>query len=232
MVDVAGKIKRHPSILNDNQNYQEDLVDASKSFIRTYCRLPAFPDLARGYSRSGLSPSTDISSIGSNSLLIGANGHAAVEVSVTLASCTTGTATATELQAQIRAASPKSFDEISVDYNSDTSGSEYYKVTSGRYGEGSFVRVGFNEDANDVCENLKLSPSYGGVEVLGSWDDEELQWAAAQLVEERYRQLKLGNIPGNTGFTDRDLSPSLRSLLQNRRRLSTRRFPSSIPEMV
>lgn len=221
---VLSRIQANPDIGTANATYVSNVVDMSKRIIAKLCHLPRFPELSQGYAKSNTSAGTDLSALDTNSIYVAANGSGWTDVSLTLANCTTVTATAAELQAQIRAEdNDYGFDEITVAYSeSDTQ----YTVTSGRYGEASSVNFSFDTGFEDVARTLKLSPDYGGTEEVGGKLDEELEDAAVLLAEWIYRRLgvegaKSATVQGGPTISDADIMNHqwLGPLICSRRRL-------------
>lgn len=225
-MSILTRVQTNPEISTDNSAYVSELIARAKEFIRTYCTLPEYPELSQGTSTSAASPSEDITGIDTNELLISVNGSAWQDIDIVLANCDSGANAAAELQAQIRAIGDDSiqlggFDEVTVTFTDSL-----YVFTSGRFGEDSAINLAFNDDAKHVALNLKLTPSYGGVEVVGGAVDDELDNAAVMLTEELYAKaglegLKSGTVPGGISFTEHDLDPRVKSILLKRRRLWT-----------
>ncbi len=178
----------------DHVTFQKADITAMCSYVASSCRLPRYPELLQGYSQSGASPSTDISAIASNEFMIDVNGTGFVSVAITLANCTTGANTATELQTQIRALSNDGLDEVAVAYTT------VYTITSGRYGESSMIRIrSGGESTKHVAQNLKLSPAWAGVEYVGGLDEPALDAAVIELAFAYYAKTGGGGT-GEGGF--------------------------------
>ena len=141
---VLERVQLNPEIGTDDTSYVTELVARAREFVRSYCNLPAFPDLSQGYSKSASGAAEDITGIESGTLWLSANGSPEAGITVNLAACDTGAHTAAELQSVIRAVDNDlyGFDEITV-----TFASTQYTITSGRYGEGSVVCFRFDETA-------------------------------------------------------------------------------------
>lgn len=185
-MSVLSLVQLNPEIGTDDSDYVSRLVDCAKEFVRSYCNLPVFPELAAGYSKSASGGTADISGLATNSFIISVNGSPQAEIALNLANCTTGAATATEMQTKIRAVDSDlyGFDEITVTYSGG-----YHTITSGRYGERSEVLVWFEELNKHVCQALRLSPTYGGTQRRGMAQDDALVQATASLVEQLYRRM-------------------------------------------
>ena len=220
---IGARVQKNPEILVQSPTFVADLVTRAQDFIVDYCNLPLYPALAKGYSKGSIQPTVNLSALSTNKIWISVNGGSFYEVNPTLANCTSGAATAAELQTQIRAVDAYGFDEVTVTYTS-TSGADYFQITSGRYGEGSRIHVDFTEDYKHVPQAMGLGPGYGGTERQGSEVDDQLDTAAVLLVEILYRKVgvegaKSGSVPDGVGFTAHDIDPGLRSMLNVHRRL-------------
>lgn len=197
-------------------------IEAAKDFLTLECRLPVFPDALQGYSQSAASPSTNITALANNELLIDLNGSGLTEIALTLAGLTSGAAIATQIQTQIRAVDldDYGFDEVTVTYTSSV-----YTITSGRYGEDSSVKISFEETNKAVAQNLKLSPAYGGVEKTGSALDSSLERVTARLVEEIVAKRGAEGVydlqVSNIRAIFKDLDPIVLRGIHNRRRMWT-----------
>lgn len=215
------RVQAHPEISTLNSTYVADLLDRAVDTAVALCRLPRYPELSQGYSKSAASgASTDISGASSNELGISVNGSGVHYVNPTLASCTTGAATATELQSVIRAVSTDwGFDEVAV-----TFASAAYTITSGRYGESSKVCLSFQEANKHVAQELALTPLFGGTEVRGMTDMTAVDHLTVGLVEAA--SVKTGaegtvsaSKLGEGSLTFADLPKELQPLIYQARRL-------------
>lgn len=198
--DILARVQQAPDISTDNAAYVGGLITKAQAAIARTCNFPGyqFPILSQGYLQSGASPSTDISALTTNAFWLSVNGGDFVEINPTLANCTSGAATAAELQAQIRAAytvADYRWDSVAVAYSSSL-----YTITSPTYGEQSSIRVRFPTDQYHVVAALKLSPLYGGKEVQGTADNDALDELCAQVVIDCYRGVKI--VPENYEGTD------------------------------
>ena len=210
----------NPEMGTDTQSHVEDLSQRAAGDLVSEARLPRYPELSKGYSKSVAGASEDISGIASNSLLVSVNGSLWITVEPTLASCNTGDNCATELQSIIRAESTEGFDEVTVAF----AGTQY-TATSGRYGEASAVNFSWlSEDSKHVALELGLSPDYGGTEVAGMAAREEADDFVVEATEILYRKVGLegiesGTVPGDISFKlyADELSPSARRMLANMR---------------
>ena len=206
-----------PITTTDITAHLNELIEMAADYIVTNCNLPRYPEAAQGYSRGAATPSTDLSALTTNQLWVAVNGSSSYLIEPTLASCTTGALTAAELQTQIQAVDADGFDEVTVAYTT------YYQITSGRYGEHSTIRVGFEEDYKHVAQAMKLTAHYGGIERCGAVDDEVIDTALVELVRAKYQQTgaehasQAGLLAG-VGFTAYDVPPYVRGLLSSRRR--------------
>ena len=223
-MSITTRIQANPEISTNNSAYITELVDRGKQYIVEYCNLPRYPALAQGYSKSAVTPSTDLTSISTNAFWISVNGGDFKEAIITLSRCNTGSNTAAEFQTVVRALdADNGFGEVTVAYDS-TSSAEYYTFTSGRYGEGSAVVITFNEDYKQVAQNAKLSLDYGGTEFVGGAQDDELDNACVMVVEAMYNKMGAEgfqsiSLLGGLSFSDYEIAPRTLSILNARRRL-------------
>jgi hypothetical protein len=121
---------------------------------------------AAATSLSGATPSVDISAGADNKFLISVNGDEAEEVELTLVSCDSGAAIATEMQTQIQALAGEKTG-VTVSYNAGANGK--YLITSALLGTASAVVV-TAAPLNNVTEELKIGEDAGGVETAGTGD--------------------------------------------------------------
>lgn len=210
-MSILTDIQANPEIGQENAAWVALEISKAQRWIAAYIGAPQYPALAQGYSKSAVTPSTNLSALASNVIRIAANGQSFQDITITLASCTSGAATATELQTQIRVSGVETYDEITVAYDG-TSGAEYYTITSGRYGPDSVVHAGFDETYKHVAQAMKLSPAYGGTEYPGAFAYAELDDIVVRTVVRRYREIGVeglsgGSIDGSGGFTKRDFDP-------------------------
>jgi len=215
---VLSRVQLNPEILTANETYVTDLVTRVEQFIVAHCHLSQFPSLAAGYSKSAATPATDLTALATNEVVVNVNGSGGYTVELTLASCTSGAATAAELQTQIRAIDIVGFEEVTVVYGT------FYTITSGRFGVDSSIAITFTDGYEDVARALKLGPAYGGTELPGSAVDEVLESAAVSQVEIMYRKLgvegfKSGAVPWGVSFTMHDMDPNVMDTLNNKRGL-------------
>lgn len=187
---ILAIVQLAPDISTNDATYVASLIGQAQDFIATFCCLPRFPDLAAGTSVSAASASTDISALTSDSLLVGIDTTSLTEINLTLANCITGAATATEMQTQIRAINDESYHyaEATVTYSASTT---QYTVSSPVYGEDSSAHVAFLSNEWHVAKALKIGPQFGGVEMPGGVQDDELEAIAAQMTINAYRRIKL-----------------------------------------
>jgi len=218
-MSILSRVQSNPQIGTENSAFVSELIERCKSYVKSYCNLTAFPELSRGTYVSGSTPSTNISTITSNEILVGVNGSSMVAISLDLTVCTSGNAIATELQSKINAVGlDHGFDEVTVSY-----ANSLYTISSGRYGDSSKIRITFNDQYKHLAQSLKLSVAYGGTFYDGASDIPALQDACVMLVEMKYRQLGLeglqsGSIPGGVSFSLNDLDPTVKLLLARYRR--------------
>jgi hypothetical protein len=183
-------VQAAPDISTNDSAYVTSLVGQCMDFVSTYCCLDRFPDSAQGTSVSAASASTDLSALSSNTLLIAADGISYTEVELTLASCTTGAATATELQTQIQDVNDENYLWAAATVTWDATATQY-TITSPIYGSDSRIAVSFTSDEWHVAQAMKLGRAFGGVETPGGEQDDELEAVAAQMTINAYRRIKL-----------------------------------------
>ena len=222
-MSILTRVQTNPDIGTANASYVSELVDRVMQFIVDYCHLPRFPEAAVGYAKSGSNPDLDLSGLDDGSLRVTVNGVGPYSVSVTTSNCTSGANTASELQTQIRAIGRPDFEEVTVAYTG-TPPTDYYLISSGRYGEESSVEVSFPTDLPEVARALRLSPKFGGTEQVGSAVEQALEDAALRLEEEGYRRLGIegtdrADLPGGMTVSLQDLDPQIERVLQAYRRL-------------
>lgn len=222
-MSVLSRVQLNPEITTDDSSFVADLVTRAQNFVVSYCNLPRFPEAAPGYSQSGTGASESLTGLATNTLSLYLNGSPRYDVTVTLANCTTGAATAAELQSKIRAAvdSDFGFDEVTVTFADGK-----YTISSGRYSEYSTVIVAFFERTKHLASAMKLSLMYGGVEKPGSAVDLPIEDATVQIVEQLYRKLGVEGLQNYSlhqgefnGMAYQHLDPVTMSILRSRRRL-------------
>lgn len=223
-MSILTRVQANPEISTNNGAYVTELIARAKQFIVEYCQLLVYPSLSQGYSKSKVTPGTDFQALTTNALMVSLNGDTFQEVEPTLANMDTGDNAAAELQTVIRALDDDDgYSEVTVVYDS-SSGAEYYTFTAGRYGEGSSFNILFEEENKHVAQTGKLTPAYGGTEVVGGKQDDELDNACVMLIEQLYNKasmegMKSASMLGGLSFTEHDLDPRVASTLQARRRL-------------
>jgi hypothetical protein len=231
-MSILTRIQSNPEIGTSNAEYVSELITRSKAFVVDYCRLKQYPELLQGYIKGRVNPTVDLSSLATNELWVSVNGSGFVKITLTLASCTDGVATAAHLQELIRAeqtgvntsAYLYGFDEVTVEYIDISGEDSYFQIISGRYGEDSTIFIDFSDDAKDVCQAMGLSLVYGAEEWPGGANDEDLDTALVLLVEALYVKagvegLRSASIFGGVSFTEQDLDPRAKKMLNRRRRI-------------
>jgi len=217
---LLSSVQGNPEIGTADSAYVTALVTRVAEWLVSAARLPRYPELSQGYSKSNTSASEDLTSLSTNELQVSVNGSPGFNVNPALVNCDSGANIAAELQTVIRAASTDyGFDEVTVAFSGGV-----YTITSGRYGEGSSVRIGFTEAKKHVAQSLKLTKHYGGTEYTGSDDRAEADEVIVAVVEATYRKLGLegvqsGQVPGDLSFVFYDLDPGIRAMFYNLRRL-------------
>jgi len=119
-----------------------------------------------GSSISGADPGLDIHLETDNAFMISVDGDDPEKVELVLANCTSGAATAAEMQTQIRALTGKKA-LVTVDYDSTAPGK--YAILSPTLGTDSEVVVTDSLTLN-IAEELKIGEANGGVETGGTGD--------------------------------------------------------------
>lgn len=192
--DILAIVNKYPDIGTANANYVGELIELAKESAVAIRGLPYWPEAdAAGYSEGAASGSINISALTEESLLIRIDGSDQIRITgIVLASCTTGSATATEVQRAIRAelnsdsAGYRSFISAAVVY-ADTK----YTITSPSFGEESSVVVEADDKYFRVAEAMKLGRTYGGKEYAGVWNDSALERAVAELTAAVYRAYRM-----------------------------------------
>jgi hypothetical protein len=218
-MSILTRVQANPEISTNNSAYVTELITRAQDWIRRYCCLPLYPVLSQAYIKSAADAGTNLTALTTNSFWIAVNGSGLQEIELTLANCTSGAATATEMQTQIRAVDADMFDEVTVAY----SGTQY-TITTGRYGEGGSIEVWFQEDYKHVLQTTKLHPVWGATEYAGMAADDQLDTACVMLAEILYRKagiegVKQAAVPGGISITEHDLDPMLFAILKSKRRL-------------
>lgn len=189
---ILANIKKAPDYDTDHATWVDQLLTAAMNFVVSECNLPRFPFLSQGYSQSASSPETDLTSLSNNTIYVSINHSRHEEISLTLANCDSGANTAAEFQTQLQ--SLVSLEQSWTDYFSKATvlySDSLYTITSPTYGNESVVKVAWAPGEMDVAHALKLSPYFGGVELPGSKDDEELASITEDLVLRAYREARL-----------------------------------------
>jgi len=223
------RILLNPEILDSHALFVDEWIEKAALWLAmTKCRLSRYPEFAQGFSRSALSPSTDISALSSAVFWVGVNGASAQECTLTLAGLNSGSLIAAAMQVLIRALDDTDdigFDEVVVAYDSsDGSGNEYYQITSGRYGERSRVDLAWNLGEKHVLQSTKLGYEWGGQQVLGSEGSEGFDSAICSLVEMKYRKLGAEGAQqaaesGGISFSEYETDPLIAGFLANNKRM-------------
>lgn len=194
--DILTIVQACPDIGTSNATYVNALIEAAKALAVVERALPYWPETdAAGYSVGASGGSTDLSGLSEATLLLTIDESAEEQVTgIALASCTTGAATATEVQRAIRAfltsgaAGYRSFSNVAVAWDA---GNTRYTITSPSFGEDSRVIVGASDDYFEVAQAMKLGRTYGGTEYIGVWRDADLERAVAALAIQAYRNYRM-----------------------------------------
>lgn len=145
-----------------------------KQATRTAFEKPRVGTQGKSFGDSGAS--TNISAGPDNALKIAVNGGAVVDVTLTLAGLTTGSAIAAELETAINTALAAAAQDGRVWVEFD-SGTTSYKVYSQSTGLLSSVVI-TNAVANNVADQLKLGVPNSGTETVGTDDQDSLLYTA------------------------------------------------------
>ena len=192
--DILTLVQSAPDISTNNATWVNTLIEKAKAQIELFCNLPAFPVHSQSTSVSGASATENISGLAENTLWVSLNGDTAQEITLTLASCTTGTTTAAQLQTQLRAVDDENegtdfqWVAITATWNATTT---KYTVTNPAYGEGYSIGILFDAAEYHVAQAMKLGPVFGGVETAGTDRDQALEHVCAQMVIDAYRAVML-----------------------------------------
>lgn len=218
---ILALIQENPEIDTTDATWMTSTISRAARWIVRACHYKQYPELLQGYSKSGASPSTDVSAAASHHFYISVNGSPRYDCEPVLADMGSSSAIATELQRAIRAIDEDQygFSEVTVTYASSV-----YTITSGKYGEKSTVQIGYDQETNDLCRLLKLTRDYGGMEYCGAHNDSEFDDMVIMLVEILYRKVGLeglseGAAPGGVQFQCWDTDPMIRRFIHNHRRL-------------
>ena len=216
---ILAEVQLNPEIGTDDASFVTSVIQRAARFLCSQVHVDRYPELTQGYSQSGESASTDISSLSTNELLVSIDDDQFQTVELTLSNCTTGANTATELQTQIQAVGVESYKFATVAY----SGTQY-TITSPTYGEGSIVAVSYDTEYEHVAQALKLSPSFGGTEYAGGAGEQEYDDMVVRLVEHWYNRvgvegMKSFSIPGSGSYTEHDIDPAVHAFILDNRRL-------------
>lgn len=147
------------------------MTDATASNENEYLRITSDTTPVLGDSVSDSSPLTDLTAQTDYIFNIQVDGDVTPrEVQLTLVNCSSGSNTATELQARIRALGPVGgyrYDLVDVDY--DVSASGVYTIASGVYpaaGQVSSVVITDGATSN-IADDLKIGVANSGTETAG-----------------------------------------------------------------
>ena len=212
-------VQLNPEIGTDDASFVTDIIQRAARWLADQVGVERYPDLSQGYSVSGASPSTDISSLSTNRILVSIDDSAYNEITLTLVSLTSGAAIATELQTQIRAVSDEGpWRFVTVAYGTE------YTITSPTYGEVSAVNVSYSVGYEDVAQGLKLSPDFGGTEYFGGAETDGFDDMVIRIVNHWYNTVGVEglasySIPGSTSGSVHDVDPHVHAYIMNNRRV-------------
>jgi len=218
---ILTDVQLNPEIGVDDSEFVRSVISRAARFLISQVHLDRYPELSQGYSESGVSASTDISSVATNEILVSIDGDNFQTITLTLAGLTSGAAIATELQAQIRAIGTGSYKFVTVTFDSVNS---KYTILSPSYGETSSVFVSYDTELEHVALELKLSPIFGGTEFYGGDGLPEYDDMVIALVTHWYNRVGVEGMKEHMnratgGFIEHDIEPQVKSFIQDNRRL-------------
>ena len=212
-------VQLNPELLTENAAFVTDTIQRAARWLSNQIGVDRYPDLSQGESVSGASPSTDISLLSTNSILVSIDGDDFNEIVLTLGSLTSGAAIAAELESGIQAISDEGpWRFVTVVYT------DVYTITSPTFGGASAVAVDVLAAYEDVAQALKLSPAYGGTEYYGGENLPEFDDMVIRIVNHWYNQVGVEgmqsfSVPGSGSYTSADIEPSVRLFIMANRRI-------------
>ena len=195
------------TILSARQKFINQLINQAKNFVVSTCHFNSYPEASKGYCKGGSDPSTNLTALDTNTILIGVDGYSNVQphhnlvgfmtISLDLSKCSTGNTTAAELQSKIRAlwntTNDYRFKYVTVVYIAESSlnaADDHYLVTSGTYGTQSSIWFNFQPSEPDVAEAMKISPLFGATLLDGNFADPEIDDCTVQIAVDQFRVLR------------------------------------------
>jgi len=197
---ILANVQLAPDISTNDANYVAQLIQNAMSYAAVFCVLDEFPDDRNGAVEGGPSATTNLTALAINTLLVSVDSSTYEEVALTLASCTTGTLTAAELQVQIRAVDTAfPWPHVTATYSA-TEGR--YTITSPTASATSQVHCSYNDGEEFVAYALKVAPEFGARAITGATYHPAFERIVAQMVINAYRRIKLAPSDYDTA-TDR-----------------------------
>ncbi len=226
---LLSQVTAHPEVDVQFSDWISACIENAGRWITVECRLPRYPELSVGISKSGINPDVNLSSLSSNVIYLYVNGSSKATLELDLSKCINGDATAAELQSKIRGWATTDginygFDEVSVSYTDNSGEAPYYTIESGRYGEESSIIVEWSETYKAIVRAMHFTPTFGGAEFPGMQDDYLIDGAVVELVKAMYfsagtEGIRSGSAPGGISFAKEKLPSLVRYVLNMRRRL-------------
>ena len=216
---ILAEVQLNPEILSDDSAFVVSIIQRAARFLTSQIHIDRYPELAAGYSQSGASASTDISSEANNEFLISIDDSQFYTIELTLGSLTSGAAIAAEMQTQIRAVGVTSYKNATVTFANGV-----YTITSPTFGEFSHVTVSYRTEFEDIALALKLSPDFGGTEWAGGAGSPEYDDIVVAIVQSWYNKvgvegMKSWSTPGSGSATAHDMDPMVKAFIADKRRL-------------
>ncbi len=218
---LLASVQLNPEIGTDDATFITPLIDRAARWLTEEIGCVRYPEISKGYSLSATSASEDISSETTNRLLVAVDGAAFHEITLTLATLTSGSAIATALQTAIRAIGTGGFKFATVTF---TSADGTYEIASGIYGATSRVQVAAKIDSEEIAIALKLSPEQGGTEYVGSGAMNGIDNMVLVLVAHWYNMvgiegMKSFSTPGEGSYSVADMPPEVQRFIHSHRKL-------------
>lgn len=221
VAEILSEVQLNPEIGSDDATFIESVIQRAARFLLSQIHIERYPENSQGYSLSGAGASTNISGLSTDTLLLSIDDDSYNEIQLTLASCTSGAATAAEIQTQIRDVGVTSYKFATCTFDSLTG---KYQITSPTFGEASVVSVSYQAEYEHVCQALKLGPEFGGIEYAGGSHSPEFDAMVIHIVQHWYNKvgvegMRSFSIPGSGSYTDSDIDPSVMAFIADHRRL-------------
>jgi len=219
---LLDEVQLNPEIGTDDQTFVESVIQRAARYICSQCNIERYPEQSQGYAQSGPTPSTDISSLSTNSILILIDDDDYYDITLDLSVCTTSSGIVTELQRAIRAVGIESYKLATVEY--ELHQQHHYTISSPTYGESSIASVSYEAEYEHVAQALKLSPEFGGIEYIGGATALQFDDIVVRCVQHWYNQvgvegMRSFSIPGAASATDFGIDPVVAAFIEDNRRL-------------